>query len=146
MDTLNAGVMTKDLVNLVDDPAATQAVTSGEFIVRRRLEQTREGGLERELKVKSTAGTTESSDILIMLEPRTEGGISLELSSNVLQQFGKEIRAVILETLEQYGVQHAYVIAVDKGALNCTIRARTATAIFRSAQSQEYIWEVPQDV
>ena len=36
-------VMTKDLVNLVDDPAATQAVTSGEFIaaVRRRLEQTR---------------------------------------------------------------------------------------------------------
>ena len=69
-----------------------------------------------ELKVKSTAGTTESSDILIMLEPRTEGGISLELSSNVLQQFGKEIRAVILETLEQYGVQHAYVIAVDKGA------------------------------
>jgi len=29
-------------VNLVDDPAATQAVTSGEFIaaVRRRLEQT----------------------------------------------------------------------------------------------------------
>ena len=64
----------------------------------------------------------------------------------MLQQFGKEIRAVILETLEQYGVQHAYVIAVDKGALNCTIRARTATAIFRSAQSQEYIWEVPQDV
>ena len=60
-----------------------------------------------ELKGKSTAGTTESSDILIMLEPRTEGGISLELSSNVLQQFGKEIRAVILETLEQYGVQHA---------------------------------------
>ena len=99
-----------------------------------------------ELKVKSTAGTTESSDILIMLEPRTEGGISLELSSNVLQQFGKEIRAVILESLEQYGVQLAYVIAVDKGALNCTIRARTATAIFRSAQSQEYIWEVPQDV
>ena len=40
-----------------------------------------------ELKVKSTAGTTESSDILIMLEPRTEGGISLELYSNVLQQF-----------------------------------------------------------
>ena len=42
LDTLNAGVMTKDLVNLVDDPAATQAVTSGEFIaaVRRRLEQT----------------------------------------------------------------------------------------------------------
>ena len=29
LDTLNAGVMTKDLVNLVDDPAATQAVTSG---------------------------------------------------------------------------------------------------------------------
>ena len=32
-----------------------------------------------ELKTNSTAGTMESSDIMIMLEPRTEGGIELEL-------------------------------------------------------------------
>ena len=30
-----------------------------------------------ELKTNSTAGTMESSDIMIMLEPRTEGGIEL---------------------------------------------------------------------
>ena len=50
-----------------------------------------------ELKTNSTAGTMESSDIMIMLEPRTEGGIELELTSSVMQQFGKQIRKVILD-------------------------------------------------
>ena len=58
-----------------------------------------------ELKTNSTAGTMESSDIMIMLEPRTEGGIELELTSSVMQQFGKQIRKVILDTLQEYDVQ-----------------------------------------
>ena len=48
-----------------------------------------------ELKTNSTAGTMESSDIMIMLEPRTEGGIELELTSSVMQQFGKQILVII---------------------------------------------------
>ena len=32
--------------------------------------------------------------------------------------------------------------AVDKGALDCTVRARVTAAIFRSAQSDAYEWEV----
>ena len=68
-----------------------------------------------ELKTNSTAGTMESSDIMIMLEPRTEGGIELELTSSVMQQFGKQIRKVILDTLQEYDVQNAKVEAVDKG-------------------------------
>mgnify|MGYP003249128138 CR=1 FL=1 len=81
-----------------------------------------------ELKTNSTAGTMESSDIIIMLEPRTEGGIELELTSSVMQQFGKQIRKVILDTLQEYDVQNAKVEAVDKGALDCTVRARTVAA------------------
>ena len=87
-----------------------------------------------ELKTNSTAGTMESSDIMIMLEPRTEGGIELELTSSVMQQFGKQIRKVILDTLQEYDVQNAKVEAVDKGALDCTVRARTVAAIYRAAQ------------
>lgn len=95
-----------------------------------------------ELKVNSTAGTMESSDIMIVLEPRNEGGIELELTSSVMQQFGKEIKKVILDTLAEYGVENAKVEAIDKGALNCTVRARTVAAICRSAQSNDYRWEV----
>ena len=95
-----------------------------------------------ELKTNSTAGTMESSDIMIMLEPRTEGGIELELTSSVMQQFGKQIRKVILDTLQEYDVQNAKVEAVDKGALDCTVRARTVAAIFRAAQRSDYRWEV----
>ena len=90
-----------------------------------------------ELKTNSTAGTMESSDIMIMLEPRTEGGIELELTSSVMQQFGKQIRKVILDTLQEYDVQNAKV-----GALDCTVRARTVAAIYRAAQRSDYRWEV----
>ena len=41
-----------------------------------------------------------------------------------------------------YGIENAEVTAVDKGALDCTVRARVTAAIFRSAQSDAYEWEV----
>jgi len=93
----------------------------------------------------ATAGTMESNDIMITLEPREAGGIVISLTSNVYQQFGKQIEAVIRETLADYGIEHAEVIAVDKGALDCTIRARVSTAVFRAAHSEEYTWEVRKD-
>jgi citrate lyase subunit gamma (acyl carrier protein) len=33
------------------------------------------------------------------------------------------------------------VIAVDKGALDCTIKARTLTAVHRAAEMENYDWE-----
>lgn len=95
-----------------------------------------------QLLITATAGTMESNDIMITLEPATEGGIRISLTSNVLQQFGKQIESVIRDTLTHYGIEHAEVTAVDKGALDCTVRARVTTAIFRSAQSVAYEWEV----
>lgn len=95
-----------------------------------------------QLKKIGVAGTMESNDIMITLVPADVGGINIDLTSNVYQQFGKQITAVIKETLIFYGIENASVVAVDKGALDCTIRARTATAVMRSAESQEYLWEV----
>ena len=42
VETLNSGIMTKDLVGLVDDPASVKAVTSAKFIaaIREKLERT----------------------------------------------------------------------------------------------------------
>ena len=80
---------------------------------------------------EATAGTLESGDILIQIAPSDEG-LEIELQSSVEAQFGRQIRAVIKETLDGLGVENAYVKAVDKGALDCTIRARVTAAAVRA--------------
>ena len=90
------------------------------------------------------AGTMESSDILVTIEPAEAGGVSLELTSSVMQQFGRQIEGVIRETLAGLGVENARVTAVDKGALDCTVRARVTAAAFRGAGTQDYQWEVKE--
>jgi citrate lyase subunit gamma (acyl carrier protein) len=90
----------------------------------------------------ASAGTLESSDIEIRIEPADEAGIEIHLTSSVMQQFGKKIEAVIKSTLEELGVDSAYVDAVDKGALDCTVRARTAAAAHRAAEDSNYEWRV----
>ena len=92
------------------------------------------------------AGTMESNDIMITVEPSDAGGVQVELTSSVYQQFGKQIIAVIRETAADYGVENALITAVDKGALDCTVRARVATALSRAAECRDYTWEVRQDV
>ena len=92
------------------------------------------------------AGTMESNDIMITVEPSDEGGVQVELTSSVYQKFGKQIIAVIRETAADYGVENALITAVDKGALDCTVRARVATALTRAAECHDYTWEVRQDV
>ena len=85
------------------------------------------------------AGTLESSDAQVTVEPGTDG-IQLTLSSSVMNQYGRQIKATVLETLERLGVENAQVTVVDKGALDCTLKARVECAVFRSCgQSQANI-------
>ena len=86
------------------------------------------------------AGTVESSDIVVKIEPN-DAGVEIELTSTVQQQYGDRIEAVILETLSELGVENARVVAIDKGALDCTVRARTQAAAFRAADSTDYPWK-----
>ena len=78
----------------------------------------------------SKAGTLESNDIYIMLMPGDEG-INIELESIVEDQFGDDIREVIKEKLEELKITSINVKALDKGALNYTIRARVEVAVIR---------------
>lgn len=93
------------------------------------------------MKITTTGvvGTMESSDIIITIEPKDTDGISLELESDVKTQYGNQIRNVILDTLKDIGVESAYVTAVDKGALDCTVIARTQAAAYRAAECKHYI-------
>lgn len=79
------------------------------------------------------AGTVESTDILIMLAPADPGaGITVELMSPTMQQYGEHIKNLIVKTLASYGVQDAVVHANEKGALDYTIEARIRTAVMRA--------------
>lgn len=84
------------------------------------------------------AGTLESSDAQVSIEP-CEAGIALEISSSVMNQYGRQIKAVVLETLDRLGVKNAKVIIVDKGALDCTLKARVEAAVYRSAGQKDQI-------
>lgn len=95
-----------------------------------------------EIKQSASAGTTESSDILIMLDTNDSEGIQIELESSVEKQFGRQIREKIQETLEKLNIQHVKVKAVDKGALDCTIQARTVAAVYRAAGEEMIDWQV----
>jgi len=81
------------------------------------------------------AGTLESSDAQITIEPAS-GGISLNIDSTVIHQYGRQIKAVVLETLSRLNIDSANVAVIDKGALDCTIRARLECAVYRAAGFQ----------
>ena len=81
----------------------------------------------------ATAGTMESSDVYVQIEPGSDG-IQLQLESVVAQQFGESIKAVVREVLREQGVESANVRIVDRGALECVIRARVETAILRGKE------------
>ena len=83
-----------------------------------------------EILKSAAAGTLESSACMVTVEPGE--GIRLDISSSVMNQYGRQIKATVLETLERLGVENASVTVVDKGALDCTLKARVECAVFRS--------------
>ena len=89
-----------------------------------------------EIKKAAMAGTLESSDAQVTVEPGN-GSIELSIESSVIHQFGKQIRATILETLNRLEVGSAKVTVVDKGALDCTLKARVECAVYRSNDMTE---------
>lgn len=86
------------------------------------------------MKISKTAkaGTLESNDIFIMVSPAESEGVTLELQSIVLAQFGRQIRETILKTVAARGVTQVNILARDRGALDYTIEARVETALDRA--------------
>lgn len=78
---------------------------------------------------QAVAGTMESSDVYVEIEPGDQ--ISIEIESVVAHQFGESVRRSVEEVLKEQGVSAARVRLVDRGALDCVIRARVETAVLR---------------
>lgn len=81
---------------------------------------------------EAMAGTLESGDILVQISPSSEPGLQIDLESSVAYQFGAQIKKVIAETLQGLDIADAKIRATDKGALDCTIRARVTAAAVRA--------------
>lgn len=93
-----------------------------------------------EIKKPAAAGTLESSDCQVMVEPGS-GTIDFALESAVINQYGNQIRRVVYETLRNLGVDDIRITVIDKGALDCTIRARVEGAVYRSVgQTENLPW------
>ena len=97
-------------------------------------------GITMRIKKPATAGTLESSDCMVTVEPGSNG-IEFSLESAVLMQYGNRIRQVVYETLDRLEVENLKISVVDKGALDCTIKARVECAVFRSVnQTKNLPW------
>lgn len=86
-----------------------------------------------EIRKKAIAGTLESSDVHVTVEPN-DNGIELELESIVLNQFGEEIERTVRDVLEYFNVKDIKIYLKDRGAIECAIRARVETALKRAEE------------
>ncbi|NLC40735.1 MAG: citrate lyase acyl carrier protein [Clostridiaceae bacterium] len=78
----------------------------------------------------AVSGSLESSDVMVRVRPAEV--LTLEIKSPVLEQYGEAIRETVAEVLADRGVTAAEIELIDRGALDCTIRARLQTALERS--------------
>ncbi len=85
---------------------------------------------ERVISKAAKAGSLESNDLMIMIEPSDK--LDITLNSVVKEQYGDKILKAINQVLDEEGVTKANIVIEDKGALDFTIRARMRTAIERS--------------
>lgn len=81
---------------------------------------------------KVQAGTMQSSDLMVFLEPAETLTVTIE--STVLKQFGALIRAKVDQVLTRHGVESGEVRITDRGALDYAIEARLETALARATE------------
>jgi citrate lyase subunit gamma (acyl carrier protein) len=83
------------------------------------------------IRKKAQAGTMQSSDLMVFVEPAPE--LSIEIESTVKLQFEHLIRARIDTVLRTQSVTTGKIRVSDRGALDYAIQARLETALLRAA-------------
>ena len=79
---------------------------------------------------KGQAGTMQSSDLMVIVEPAPE--LTIEIESTVKKQFEHLIRAKLEQVLTKFGVASGRISVSDRGALDYAIEARLETALQRA--------------
>ena len=76
------------------------------------------------------AGTLESSDAQVTVSPADK--LEVVIESSVINQYGRQIKATVEDVLDRLDIKQGLISVVDKGALDCTLKARVECAVFRS--------------
>ena len=84
------------------------------------------------IRTKATAGTMQSSDLMVVVEPAET--LTIDIESTVKKQYEHLIRARISATLTELDVAAGHIQVSDRGALDYAIAARVETAVCRAAQ------------
>ena len=79
---------------------------------------------------KGQAGTMQSSDLMVIVEPAEE--LIVEIESTVKKQFEHLIRAKIDEVLAKLETKSGRISINDRGALDYAIEARLEAALQRA--------------
>ncbi len=79
---------------------------------------------------KGQAGTMQSSDLMVTVEPAE--ALTIEIESTVKKQFEHLIRAKLEEVLARNEVRAGKVSISDRGALDYAIEARLEAALQRA--------------
>jgi len=82
---------------------------------------------------KAQAGTMQSSDLMVFVEPADT--LTLEIESTVMKQFGHLIRAKVEQVLAASKVTNGSIRITDRGARDYAIEARVKAALARGAEA-----------
>ena len=85
-----------------------------------------------EIQSKARAGTMQSSDMVVFVEPADQ--LIIEIESTVIKQFEHLIRQRIEQQLATLEVTQGLIRVSDRGALDYAIDARIETAVRRSME------------
>ena len=83
---------------------------------------------------KATVGKEkQNADCVITIEPGKKG-IELDFTSLVGVQYGDDMKNTINEMLREYKIEDAKISVVDRGAIDCVLRARLEAVIKRAME------------
>jgi len=83
---------------------------------------------------KGQAGTMQSSDLMVTVEPAD--GLIIEIESTVKKQYEHLIRAKLEQVLAKHGIDSGCISVNDRGALDYAIEARLEAALQRAGGLQ----------
>lgn len=83
------------------------------------------------IRRRATAGTMQSSDLTVVVEPADH--LEIRIESTVKKQYEHAIRGRIEAVLQRHGVCTGVVQVSDRGALDYAIEARVEAALRRAA-------------
>lgn len=86
----------------------------------------------------AVAGTFESSDLFVEVEPQPQFSLSVTSSAT---QFRDAVETQVRNILTKLHIENGHWRVTDSGALDCIIAARVETAALRGAELSALNWE-----